>query len=86
MITVAEYSAIKVDNNSYNFQDVVAMLECKDSSDYAENMYRNHRYLYKTPVGLLYGAKHISDNHRLACSNIIPLSFVMNGCLNLGNL
>lgn len=86
MITVAEYTAIKVDNNSYNFKDVVAMLGCEDSSDYAENMYRKHRYLYKTPGGLLYGAKYASDDRRLACSNIIPLSFVMSGCLNLGKL
>ena len=86
MITVAEYSAIKVDNNSYNFKDVVAVLGCEDSSDYAKKMYREHRYLYKTSVGLLYGAKYTSDDRRLDCSNIIPLSFVMNGCLNLGKL
>lgn len=86
MITVAVYAVIKVDNNSYNFKDVVAMLGCEDSSDYAENMYRKHRYLYKTPGGLLYGAKYASDDRRLACSNIIPLSFVMSGCLNLGKL
>ena len=86
MITVAEYSPIKVDNNSYNFKDVVAMLGCEDSSDYAKNMYREHRYLYKTCGGLLYGAKYTSDDSRLDCSNIIPLSFVMSGCINLGKL
>lgn len=86
MITVAEYSAIKVDNNSYNFKDVVAMLGCNGSSEYAKNMYREHRYLYKTPRGMLYGAKYTSDDRRLDCSNIIPLSFVMSGCINLGNL
>ena len=86
MITVAEYSPIKVDNNSYNFKDVVAMLGCEDSSDFAKNMYREHRYLYKTCGGILYGAKYASDDRRLACSNITPLSFVMSGCLNLGKL
>ena len=86
MVTIAEYAVIKVDNNSYNFEDVVAMLGCKDSSDYAENMYRNHRYLYKTPGGLLYGAKYTSEETYLDCSNIIPLSFVMSGCINLGKL
>ena len=86
MFTVAEYAAIKVDNNSYNFKDVVAMLGCSDSSDYAKDMYREHRYLYKTHGGMLYGAKYTSDDHRLACSNIIPLSFVMSGCINLGKL
>lgn len=86
MITVALYTAIKVDNNSYNFKDVVAMLGCEDSSAYAENMYREHRYLYKTYGGTLYGAKCTSQDSRLDCSNIIPLSFVMNGCINLGKL
>ena len=86
MITVAEYSPIKVDNNSYNFKDVVAMFGCKDGSDYAENMYRKHRYLYKTSAGLLYGTKCTSDDSRLACSIIIPLSSVMSGCINLGKL
>ena len=86
MITVALYTAIKVDNNSYNFKDVVAMLGCEDSSYYAENMYREHRYLYKTLGGLLYGAKYTSDDRRLDCSNIIPLSLVMSGCINLGKL
>lgn len=86
MITVALYTAIKVDNNSYNFKDVVAMLGCEDSSDFAKNMYREHRYLYKTHGGLLYGAKYTLEEPRLDCSNIIPLSFVMNGCLNLGKL
>ena len=86
MITVAEYSAIKVDNNSYNFKDVVAMLGCEDNSNYAEEMYRKLRYLYKTSGGILYGAKYTSDDCRLDCSNIIPLSFVMSGCLNLGKL
>ena len=86
MFTVAVYAVIKVDNNSYNFKDVVAMLGCKYGSDYAKNMYRKHRYLYKTPGGLLYGAGHDSEEPYLDCSNIIPLSFVMNGCLNLGNL
>lgn len=81
MITVAAYAAIKVDNNSYNFKDVVAMLGCKDSSDFAKSMYREHRYLYKTHGGLLYGSKDPYDG-----SNIIPLSFIMNGCLNLGKL
>lgn len=86
MITVAVYTPIKVDNNSYNFKDVVAMLGCEDSSDFAKNMYREHRYLYKTQVGMLYGAKYTSEESRLDCSNIIPLSFVMNGCINLGKL
>ena len=86
MFTVAEYSPIKVDNNSYNLKDVVAMLGCEDSSDYAKHMYREHRYLYKTPGGLLYGAKYASDDRRLDCFNIIPLSLVMSGCINLGNL
>ena len=86
MFTVAVYAVIKVDNNSYNFKDVVAMLGCEDSSDYAENMYREHRYLYKTPGGLLYGAKYTSEESYLDCSNIIPLSFVMSGCINLGKL
>ena len=86
MITVAEYSAIKVDNNSYNFKDVVAMLGCKGSSEYAKDMYREHRYLYKTSVGMLYGARNASDDHRLACSNITLLSFVMSGCIYLGKL
>ena len=86
MITVAEYSVIKVDNNSYNFKDVVAMLGCEDGSDYAKNMYRKHRYLYKTPGGLLYGAAHDSEESYLDCSNIILLSSVMSGCINLGKL
>ena len=83
MITVAVHAAIKVDNNSYNFKDVVAMLGCKDSSGYAKDMYRKHRYLYKEHRGMLYGANDTSD---LDCSNIIPLSFVMSGCINLGKL
>ena len=86
MITVAVYTAIKVDNNSYNFKDVVAMLRCEGSSIYAENMYREHRYLYKTHGGILYGAEYTSDESRLDCSNIILLSSVMNGCINLGKL
>ena len=86
MITVPINTAIKVDNNSYNFKDVVAMLGCNGSSNYAEEMYRKLRYLYKTCGGILYGAKYTSDDRRLACSNIIPLSFVMNGCINLGKL
>ena len=86
MVTVAVYAAIKVDNNSYNFKDVVAMLGCNGNSEYAKNMYREHRYLYKTHGGTLYGAKYTSDDYRLACSNTIPLSFVMSGCINLGKL
>ena len=86
MFTVAVYSPIKVDNNSYNFEDVVAMLGCKDSSDYAEKMYRKHRYLYKTPERLLYGAKYDSEESYLDCSNIILLSSVMSGYINLGKL
>lgn len=86
MITVAVYTPIKVDNNSYNFKYVVAVLGCEDSSDYAENMYREHRYLYKEYGGILYGAKYPYDEPCLDCSNTIPLSFVMNGCLNLGKL
>lgn len=86
MITVAVYTPIKVDNNSYNFEYVVAMLGCKVSSAYAENMYREHRYIYKTHEGLLYGAKYTSEEPFLGCSNIILLSSVMNGCINLGKL
>ena len=86
MVTVAVYTAIKVDNNSYNFKDVVAMLGCNGSSEYAKNMYREHRYLYKAHVGMLYGAKYTSDDHCLDCSNIILLSSVMSGCINLGKL
>ena len=86
MFTVAVYTAIKVDNNSYNFKDVVAMLGCKGNSNYAEEMYKEHRYLYKTPGGLLYGVKYITEDLRLDCSNIIPLSLVMSGCINLGKL
>ena len=86
MFTVAEYAVIKVDNNSYNLKDVVAMLRCKYISDYAKNMYREHRYLYKTPGGLLYGAKYDSEEPYLDCSNIILLSSVMSGCINLGKL
>ena len=86
MFTIGVYAAIKVDNNSYNFKDVVAMLGCEDSSDYAKNMYRKLRYLYKTPGGLLYGAEHDSEEPYLDCSNIIPLSFVMSGCIYLGKL
>ena len=86
MFTVAVYTAIKVDNNSYNFKDVVAMLGCKDGSDYAENMYRKHRYLYKTPGGLLYGAEYDSEESYLDCFNIIVLSSVMSGYINLGKL
>ena len=86
MITVAVYAAIKVDNNSYNFKDVVTMLGCKGNSNYAEEMYRKHRYLYKAHRGMLYGAEYTSEESCLDCSNIIPLSFVMSGCLNLGKL
>ena len=86
MITVAVYIAIKVDNNSYNFKDVVAMLGCNGSSEYAKNMYREHGYLYKTHGGLLYGAKDTSEEPCLDCSNIILLSSVMSGCINLGKL
>ena len=86
MITVPINTAIKVDNSSYNFKDVVTMLGCKGNSNYAETMYREHRYLYKTQVGMLYGVKYITEDLRLDCSNIIPLSFVMSGCINLGKL
>ena len=86
MFTVAVYAVIKVDNNSYNFKDVVAMLGCEDNSVYAETMYRKHRYLYKTPGGLLYGAEHDSEESYLDCSNIVLLSSVMSGCIDLGKL
>jgi hypothetical protein len=86
MFTVAINTVIKVDNNSYNFKDVVTMLGCEDKSDYAEEMYRKLRYLYKTPGGALYGAMYPDDEPDLDCSNIIPLSLVMGGCVNLGKL
>ena len=85
MITVPINTAIKVDNNSYNFKDVVTMLGCKGNSNYAEEMYRKLRYLYKAHRGMLYGSMHPDETY-LDCSDIIPLSFVMNGCINLGKL
>lgn len=86
MVTVTACVAIKVDNNSYNFKDVVAMLGCNGNSEYAKNMYREHGYLYKTHEGLLYGANDTSEDICLDCSNIILLSSVMSDCINLGNL